>query len=121
MIDSNNVDIIRKNIRELNHAVNPERIDDIEYQVGELENVVGGVTLPEGSTITSIVSRFDTNGDNNMKYTLGTDGTLTITIFHDFDKIERGAIQVNMSQNKIRYVHYDSSGAKDFDKSATLS
>lgn len=48
MVDSLNPDVMRKNIRDLN-VKNNETL----YQVGELENVVGATTLPEGATLTN--------------------------------------------------------------------
>lgn len=125
MIDSNNVDIIRKNIRELNHAVNPERIDDIEYQVGELENVVGGVTLPEGKTITSILSTIKYDNIKGVNFRITETGSSTTFIIYGFltdELVTSDCVQIQFRANHdtIRYVVIID-GTILYDKSVTLS
>lgn len=51
MIDSNNIDVIRKNIKELS-----EQNDETLYQVGEIENTIGGTQLLPEQTITSALN-----------------------------------------------------------------
>lgn len=81
MINSNNIDVMRQNIRRLSKAQDPAVIENLITNVeantdaiGDLNALVGSAPLPEGKTITSALPHYVdvTRNTNDSGYLLFT-------------------------------------------------
>lgn len=66
MIDSNNLDVIRKNIKELAAVSDPDVINNLITNVdantdaiGDINALIGSTPLPQGKTITSAIPYYE--------------------------------------------------------------
>ena len=120
MIDSNNIGVMRENIRKLdnlrtNVCANTEAI-------GEINSLIGDTPLPIGQTITSALSVVNFGNLYGVDLRETESGILSVKLYNtsyktDNDRLE---IQVNTNTSRVRYLKYVS-GEKTFDKSITLS
>lgn len=133
MIDSNNLDVIRKNIKELAAVSDPDVINNLITNVdantdaiGDLNSLVGATPLPEGETITLAISeliRISPFSNSVLGATFARSGqTLTLRFYttpglEDDDTI---IIQFRGGNNDIRFVIKES-GVTTYDKKVTLS
>lgn len=73
MIDSNNIDVIRKNIKELAAVSDPDVINNLITNVdantdaiGDINSLIGSTPLPQGKTLSnSIVKSIEVVGTTN--------------------------------------------------------
>lgn len=129
MIDSNNLDVIRKNIKEIMAASNPDVINSLITNVdantdaiGNINSLIGSTPLPQGQTITSALSFVNFGNLYGVDLKETDSNILSVRLYttsakEDNDRLE---IQVNINTSKIRYLKF-TSGEKTFDKSATLT
>ena len=131
MIDSNNIDVIRTNIRTLNEKVLEsngdiatiiEDVSDLEDDIESIENTIGTTPLPTGQTITSALSFVNFGNLYGVDLRETDSGILSVKLYITIDKVDndRLEIQFNTNTSKVRYLKYVS-GEKTFDKSVTLA
>lgn len=132
MIDSNNIDVMRQNIRRLSKAQDPAVIENIIANVeantdaiGDLNALVGSTPLPEGKTITSVIDLLT----NQTKITgfFGVDiaksgSAIVVNLYTTESKVDTDAyiIQVRTTNNDIRILIKEN-GTTTYNKSVALS
>lgn len=129
MIDSNNISVMRENIRKLNELIDPETISGLITNVdantdaiSDINSLIGATPLPSGQTITSALAFVSYGNLYGIDLRETDNGILSIKIFTTTDKVDtdRLEIQINTTSNKVRYLKYVA-GEKTYDKSTTLS
>lgn len=132
MFDSNNIDVMRQNIRRLSKAQDPAVIENLITNVeantdaiGDLNALVGATPLPEGSTITSLLDLLT----NRTKITgfYGVDvvksgSAIVVNLYTTESKTDTDAfiIQVRTTNNDIRILIKEN-GATTYNKSVALT
>lgn len=141
MIDSNNLDVIRTNIRTLNEKVLEsngdiatiiEDVSDLEDDVGTLETDVesiktniGTTPLPEGSTITSVIDlltkRTKITGFYGIDITK-SGSAIVVDMYTTESKVTTDAytLQVRPTNNDIRLLIKEG-GTTTYNKSVALT
>lgn len=128
MIDSNNISVIRENLRTLAN-INSGLITNIEANtdaISEINALVGTTPLPEGLTLTLAIDElFDRNPFSNsvLGGTFTRSGqTLMLRFYTTPSRIDDDSvlIQFRGGNNDIRYVIKEA-GVTTYDKKATLS
>lgn len=129
MIDSNNIDVMRQNIRRLSKAQDPSVIENLITNVeantdaiGDLNALVGSTPLPPGQTITSALALVSYVNLYGIELRETDNGIVSIKIFTTAAKEDndRNEIQIDTVHNKIRYLKFVA-GEKTYDKSTTLA
>lgn len=122
MIDSANIDVIRKNIQDLAKAQDPNRIANVEYQVGELENVVGSTEIPGSETITNYLTRFLLDTVPFVKFRTINNERFIIRYYTTDNQDDNDFMEIQFlaNTNKIRFI-IKTGGNITYDKSVTLS
>lgn len=124
MIDSNNISVMRENIRKLNEPIGG-LITNVEANtdaIGDINSLIGATPLPTGQTITSALAFVNFGNLYGVDLRETDSGILSVKLYNTSDKTDndRIEIQVNTNTSKVRYLKYVS-GEKTFDKSVTLA
>lgn len=124
MIDSNNIGVMRENIRKLNEPIGG-LITNVEANtdaIGEINSLIGATPLPSGQTITSALAFVSYGNLYGIDLKETDSGILSIKIFTTTAKVDtdRIEIQIATTSNKVRYLKFVN-GEKTYDKSTTLS
>lgn len=129
MIDSNNLDVIRKNIKELS-VVNDNLITNVDANtdaIGDLNSLVGATPLPGGETITLAINelfRISPFSNSVLGGTFTRSGqTLTLRFYTTPSQEDDDSIVIQFrggSNNDIRYVIKES-GTTVLDKKVSLT
>lgn len=132
MINSNNISVMRENIRKLNELVDPKTISGLITNVeantdaiSDINSLVGATPLPEGSTITSVIDlltmRTKITGFYGIDITK-SGSAIVVDMYTTESKVSTDAytLQVRPTNNDIRLLIKEG-GTTTYNKSVALT
>lgn len=132
MINSNNISVMRENIRKLNELVDPETISGLITNVeantdaiSDINSLVGATPLPGGSTITSVIDlltkRTKITGFYGIDITK-SGSAIVVDMYTTESKVSTDAftLQVRPTNNDIRLLIKEG-GNTTYNKSVALT
>lgn len=132
MINSNNISVMRENIRKLNELVDPKTISGLITNVeantdaiSDINSLVGATPLPEGSTITSVIDlltmRTKITGFYGIDITKAG-SAIVVDMYTTESKVSTDAytLQVRPTNNDIRLLIKEG-GTTTYNKSVALT